>query len=172
LAVYGRNVDNAIGVAEKASEEASRTSFVPANKAINAFKANTGDPKVVALGQALTTLTNEYARAVGGGHGTVHDKEQAEQHLNQAQSHEQLKAIMAVMRKEVEMTKKSMPEARQEMRELYSRPSSETMRKTVPAAPVAGATVAFTPPAGAIPQTHNGKTYYYDPATKQPYPGQ
>jgi len=156
LAVYGRNVDNAIGVAEKASEEANRTSFVPANKAINAFKSNTGDPKVVALGQALTTLTNEYARAVGGGHGTVHDKEQAEQHLNQAQSHEQLKAIMAVMRKEVEMTKKSMPEARQEMRELYSRPSSETMRP-VGAAPAAGGAPTATP----APQTKtiNGVTY-------------
>lgn len=177
LAVYGRNVDNAIGVAERASEEASRTSFVPANKAINAFKSNTGDPKVVALGQALTTLTNEYARAVGGGHGTVHDKEQAEQHLNQAQSHEQLKAIMAVMRKEVEMTKKSMPEAREEMRELYSRPSSEKLK---PAAGVASPASGFTPPAGALPgkPDANGKVWYYDPNKKGPdgrplpYPGQ
>ncbi len=170
LAVYGRNVDNAIGVAEAASAAANRTEFTPVNKAINAWKTNTGDPKIVALGQSLNTLTNEYARAIGSGHGTVHDKEQAETQLNQARSHEQLVAIMKVMRQEIAMTKKSMPEARQEMRELYSRPSSETMRQGVPTAPVAGG--AFTPPSGAIPRQYNGKTYYYDPQTKQPYPGQ
>lgn len=168
LAVYGRNVDNAIGVAEKASSEANRTSFTPVNVAINSFKANSGDPKIVALGQALNTLTNEYARAIGSGHGTVHDKEQAETQLNQARSHEQLVAIMKVMRQEIQMTKKSMPEARQEMRELYSRPSSETMRPA--GSPELPAT--FNPPPGAIPRVYNGKTYYYDPQTKQPFPGQ
>ncbi len=143
LAVYGRNVDNAIGVAEAASAAANRTSFTPVNKAINAWKAGTGDPKIVSLGQALNTLTNEYARAIGSGHGTVHDKEQAETQLNQARSHEQLVAIMKVMRQEIQMTKKSMPEARQEMRELYSRPSSETLRQP----PAAG---AAAPPGGLV----------------------
>lgn len=168
LAVYGRNVDNAIGVATKASEAANRTQFTPVNVAINAFKAQTGDPKIVALGQSLNTLTNEYARAIGSGHGTVHDKEQAETQLNQARSHAQLVAIMNVMRQEIQMTKKSMPEAREEMRELYSRPSSDRMGTTA-APPIAG---GFTPPQGAIARQANGKTYYYDPATKQPYPGQ
>ena len=169
LAVYGRNVDNAIGVATKASAESNRTQFTPVNVAINAFKTNTGDPKIVALGQSLNTLTNEYARAIGSGHGTVHDKEQAETQLNQARSHEQLVAIMNVMRQEIQMTKKSMPEARQEMRELYGHPSSETMR---PASASPELPATFNPPPGAIPQTHNGKTYYYDPNTKQPFPGQ
>ncbi len=44
-----------------------------------------------------------------------------------------------------------------------------------PAAPVAKATApsgGFTPPPNAIPRDYNGKTYYYDPVTKQPYPGQ
>lgn len=174
LAVYGRNVDNAIGVASKASEDVNRTNFTPVNRALNAYRENTGDPKVVALGQALNTLTNEYARAIGSGHGTVHDKEQAEHKLNQAQSHEQLLAIMDVMHKEIQMTKKSMPEAREEMRELYSRPSSEKMRApgATSAAPSAGAAPPFTPPAGAVPRAFNGKTYWYDPNTKQPIPGQ
>jgi len=169
LAVYGRNVDNAIGVAEAASAAANRTEFTPVNKAINAWKTNTGDPKIVALGQSLNTLTNEYARAIGSGHGTVHDKEQAETQLNQARSHAQLVAIMNVMRQEIQMTKKSMPEARQEMRELYSRPAAQSAGQTVPAAPIAG---GFAPPPGAIPRQYNGKTYYYDPQTKTPYPGQ
>lgn len=171
LAVYGRNVDNAIEVAKKASEDVNRTGFVPVNKALNAWRTNTGDPKTVALGQSLYTLINEYARAIGGGHGTVHDKEEAEKKLNQAYTHEQLVAIMNVMRQEIAMTKKSMPEARQEMRELYARPSSEAMRPAAPAAAPAGGG-AFTPPSGAIARQYNGKTYYYDPQTKQPYPGQ
>lgn len=159
LAVFGRNVDNAIGVATKASEDANRTQFTPVNVALNAFRTNTGDPKIVALGQSLNTLTNEYARAVGQGHGTVHDKEQAEQQLNQARSHQQLVAIMNIMRQEVQMTKKSMPEARQEMRELYSRPSSETLRP--------GAAVPATTPAApaATPKRviQNGYTYEQGP---------
>ena len=162
LAVYGRNVDNAIGVAQAASAAANRTEFTPVNKAINAWKTNTGDPKIVALGQALNTLTNEYARAIGSGHGTVHDKEQAETQLNQARSHEQLVAIMNVMRQEIQMTKKSMPEARQEMRELYSHPSSE---KTAPATTTANPPPTSTaPPAGAVLQRpdRTGKIWYFD----------
>ncbi|HLY88320.1 MAG TPA: tail fiber domain-containing protein [Acetobacteraceae bacterium] len=170
LAVYGRNVDNAIGVATKASEDVSRTGFVPVNKAINSWRTQTGDPKTVALGQALYTLINEYARAIGGGHGTVHDKEEAEQKLNQAYSHQQLVAIMNVMRQEIDMTKKSLPEARQEMHDLYARPSQGPGATPAAGSPAGGG--AFTPPPGAIPRTFNGKIYYYDPNTKQPYPGQ
>lgn len=161
LAVYGRNVDNAIGVAAKASEEANRTEFTPVNVALNAYHRKTGDPKIVALGQALNTLTNEYARAIGGGHGTVHDKEQAEHQLNEAQSHQQLLAIMGVMHQEIEMTKKSMPEARQEMHDLYSRPSSESQRQgPAAAAPAGSAAGTVVPPAatqGTVPAGAVGK---------------
>jgi hypothetical protein len=174
LAVYGRNVDNAIGVAQAASAAANRTSFTPVNKAINAWKTNTGDPKIVALGQSLNTLTNEYARAIGSGHGTVHDKEQAETQLNQARSHEQLVAIMNVMRQEIEMTKKSMPEARQEMRDLYSKPSSENMRQgTTATPPVTAPPAASAPPPGAVSQRpdRTGKMWYFG-ADGQLLPGQ
>jgi hypothetical protein len=30
----------------------------------------------------------------------------------------------------------------------------------------------FVPPPGAVQRTYQGRTYYYDPITKQPYPGQ
>jgi hypothetical protein len=39
-----------------------------------------------------------------------------------------------------------------------------------PAAAPAGG--GFKPPPGAIPRQYQGKTYYYDPNSKQPYPGQ
>jgi hypothetical protein len=179
LSVYGRTAFNATDIAERLSAEVPRTNFMPVNKIINAAKTKTGDPKIVALGQALMTLTNEYARAIGGGHGTVHDKEAAEKRLSEAQSHEQLKAVINVMRQEILAEEKAMPAARQHIRDIYNPLPGGSRGKSIagehgaepPPGPVSGAS-GFQPPAGAIPRTYQGKTYYYDPNTKQPYPGQ
>lgn len=38
--------------------------------------------------------------------------------------------------------------------------------------PATGAPGTFQPPQGAIPRLYKGKTYYYDPVSRQPYPGQ
>jgi hypothetical protein len=178
LSVYGRTAFRATDIALRLSEEVPRTNWQPINKVINAAKTKTGDPKIVAFGQALQTLSNEYARAIGGGHGTVHMQEQAERRLNEAQSKEQLKAIIAVMRQEILAEESAMPEARQHIRNIYNPKPGEVGRSiagehgmTPPAGPVTGAS-GFKPPEGAIPRLYQGKTYYYDPATKQPYPGQ
>lgn len=179
LSVYGRTAFNATDIAERLSKEVPRTSWQPVNKIINAGREKTGDPKIVALGQALMTLTNEYARAIGGGHGTVHDKEAAEKRLSAAQSHEQLKAVMDVMRQEILAEEKAMPAARQHIRDIYNPLPGGSRGKSIagehgapaPAGPVSGAS-GFQPPPGAIPRQYNGKTYYYDPVTKQPIPGQ
>jgi hypothetical protein len=178
LSVYGRTAFRATDIALRLSEEVPRTNWQPINKVINAAKTKTGDPKIVAFGQALQTLSNEYARAIGGGHGTVHMQEQAERRLNEAQSKDQLKAIIAVMRQEILAEESAMPEARQHIRNIYNPKPGEVGRSiagehgmTPPAGPVTGAS-GFKPPDGAIPRLYQGKTYYYDPATKQPYPGQ
>lgn len=177
LSVYGRTAFNATDIAERLSGEVPRTQFMPVNKIINAAREKTGDPKIVALGQALMTLTNEYARAIGGGHGTVHDKEAAEKRLSAAQTHDQLKAVIDVMRQEILAEERAMPAARKHIRDIYN-PTSGGPRGTSiagehgappPPGPVSGAS-GF--PAGAIPRQFNGKTYYYDPVTKQPFPGQ
>lgn len=177
LSVYGRTAFNATDIAEKLSDEVPRTQFMPVNKILNAARTNTGDPKIVALGQGLMTLTNEYARAIGGGHGTVHDKEEAEKRLSAAQTHEQLKAVIDVMRKEILAEERAMPAARKHIRDIYNPTSGGPRGSSIagehgaasPPGPVSGAS-GF--PADAIPRQFNGKTYYYDPNTKQPYPGQ
>lgn len=179
LSVYGRTAFNATDIALELSKAVPRTSFQPVNKIINAARTKTGDPAIVALGQSLMTLTNEYARAIGGGHGTVHDKEAAEKRLSEAQSHEQLEAVINVMRKEILAEERAMPAARQHIRDIYNPNPNGARGKSIagehgappPPGPVSGAS-GFQPPAGAIARQYNGKTYYYDPATKQPYPGQ
>jgi hypothetical protein len=120
LSVYGRAAFNATNIVESLSDKFGRTDFPPINKAIIAYKTKTGDPNVVALGQALTTLSNEYARAIGGGHGTVHDKEVAEQRLSAAQSKDQLRAVVGVMRQEIELAEAALPSARQQIRDIYN----------------------------------------------------
>lgn len=120
LSVYGRTAFNATDIALEASKDVPRTNYPKANVAINAFRANTGDPKIRALGQALQTLSNEYARAIGGGHGTVHMQEQAERRLNEADSHEQLVAIVNMMRREILAEEAAMPAAREHIRNIYN----------------------------------------------------
>lgn len=178
LSVYGRTAFKATAIAEKLSDEVDRTQWQPVNKILLAAKEKTGDPKVVALGQALMTLTNEYARAIGGGHGTVHDKEEAEKRLSRAQSKEQLRAVIAVMKQEILAEESAMPEARQHIRDIYNPKPGQGVHSIsgehgmpAPNGPVTGAS-GFKPPPGAIARTYNGKVYYYDPNTKQPYPGQ
>lgn len=120
LSVYGRTAFKATDIALNLSKEVPRTDFQPINKVLNAARTKTGDPKIVALGQALMTLTNEYARAIGGGHGTVHDKEAAEKRLSEAQSHAQLEAVIKVMRQEILAEESAMPEAREHIRNIYN----------------------------------------------------
>lgn len=179
LSVYGRTAFNATQIALDLSKEVPRTDFQPINKVLNAARTKTGDPKIVALGQSLMTLTNEYARAIGGGHGTVHDKEAAEKRLSEAQSHDQLEAVISVMRREILAEEAAMPSARQHIRDIYNPRPGGAGGKSIagehgappPKGPVPGAS-GFQPPPGAIARQYQGKTYYYDPATKQPYPGQ
>ena len=74
-----------------------------------------------------------------------------------------------------------MPAAREHIRNIYNPGAGgdhsiagERSAKPPPG-PVDGASGvpgAFKPPPGALSQKHNGKIYYYDPNTKQPYPGQ
>lgn len=166
LAVYGRNVDNAIGIVENLSKDVNRTNFIPVNKLINAYKTNTGDPKTVAMGQSLNTLTNEYARAIGGGHGTVHDKEEALKYLNSAQSHEQLVAIMNVMRQEVAATKKSMPEAREEQHDLYAAPKKRGEQNVTHQEPLASKPIQAAQASQSVSVTSPAQAKALAPGTR------
>ncbi|MBN3809404.1 hypothetical protein [Paraburkholderia sp. Ac-20347] len=114
--------DQFADIASTASQQVPRSQFVPANKALQAYQSNTGDPKVVAFGAATNSLINAYARAVSpSGTPTVSDKEHAREMLNTAQTPEQYQAVIGMMKREMAAAQQSPGKVRSEFREAVTR---------------------------------------------------
>lgn len=114
--------DQFADIASQASQQVPRSQFVPANKALNAYETNTGDPKIVAFGAATNSLINAYARAVSpSGTPTVSDKEHAREMLNTAQTPEQYQAVITMMKREMAAAQQSPGKVRSEFREAVTR---------------------------------------------------
>jgi len=110
---------NTFPLVRQASAALPRTEFVPVNRALQAAQTNTGDPRVVALGTAINTSINAYARAISPtGVPTVADKEHARELLSTASTPDQLNAVLNVMEKEMAAAQKAPTEvmARQKAR--------------------------------------------------------
>jgi hypothetical protein len=114
------NVDLAVSEAQKtfpivreASAALPRTQFPGVNRALQAAQTGSGDPKVVALGTALNTAVNAYARAISpSGTPTVSDKEHARELLSTASTPEQLNAVLNVMDKEMAAARQAPKEVK------------------------------------------------------------
>lgn len=119
METYGAQTEKAIDIAEQKSAAVPRGKFVPINRVFQSWQSNTSDPALAALGQSLETLTQEYSRAVGGGHGTVSDKLEAREYLSKAQSHEALVARLNVMRTEIQRARESAGEAASGVQGIY-----------------------------------------------------
>ena len=117
---YGNNTLGAIDIAEKASSEVPRTSYPKINEALNAWRENKGDPKIVALGATINTLINDYAKFTGGGTPTDALRGEAYKMLNTAHSHEQFQAVANAMRQEVNRGKQSPGMVRDSLTETYA----------------------------------------------------
>ncbi|MGK8202881.1 hypothetical protein ACRS8P_29330 [Burkholderia cenocepacia] len=114
--------DQFADIASDASRAVPRTQFVPANRALQAYETNTGDPKIVAFGAATNSLINAYARAVSpSGTPTVSDKEHAREMLNTAQTPEQYQSVISMMKREMAAAQKSPGQVRSEFREAVTR---------------------------------------------------
>ena len=95
----------------QASAALPRTEFPGVNRALQAAQTGTGDPRVIALGTALNTSVNAYARAISpSGTPTVSDKEHARELLNTASTPEQLNAVLGMMEKEMAAASKAPTE--------------------------------------------------------------
>ncbi|WP_175692967.1 hypothetical protein [Burkholderia ambifaria] len=93
---------NTFPLVRQASAALPRTEFPGVNKALQAAQTGTGDPRVVALGTALNTSINAYARAISpSGTPTVADKEHARELLSTASTDAQLNAVLNIMEKEM-----------------------------------------------------------------------
>lgn len=84
------------------SEKFERTKFQPINEVLAAYEKKTGGTEVRQFGAAINSYINAYARAVNpSGVATVSDKEHAREMLSTADSHEQVKAIISVLDREM-----------------------------------------------------------------------
>jgi hypothetical protein len=134
------NVELAAAEAQKtfplvrqASEALDRTQFPGVNRALQAAQTGTGDPRVLALGTALNTSINAYARAISpSGTPTVHDKEHARELLSTANTPEQLNAVTGMMEKEMSAARRAPKEV---MNAQKSRISGRAPEGETPAIP-------------------------------------
>lgn len=104
-----------------ASEKIGRTDFIPINKAIISYERNTGDPDVVQYGAALNSFIQAYVRAVAPiGQPPLQDKQHARRMLEEAQSHDQVKAVIAQLKREMEAAGRAPGVVRQQQREAVT----------------------------------------------------
>lgn len=123
----------------QSSASVSRTSFMPINKAIVAFEKNTGDTNVRAFGAALNSFINAYARAVSPiGSPTVSDKNHAREMLSAADSHEQVLAIIAQLKREMVAAGRAPEVVREKQREAVATGLPTTGRGAAPRGPAPG----------------------------------
>lgn len=114
--------DQFADIALQASQKVGRSQFVPANKALQAYETNTGNPEIVAFGAATNSLINAYSRAVSpSGTPTVSDKEHARAMLSTAQTPEQYASVISMMKREMAAAQRSPGQVRTEFREAVTR---------------------------------------------------
>ncbi|WP_157664115.1 hypothetical protein [Burkholderia ubonensis] len=127
-ATRATNIGMAVAEAQKtfplvreASAALPRTEFPGVNRALQAAQTGTGDPRVVALGTALNTSVNAYARAISPtGVPTVSDKEHARELLSTASTPEQLNAVLTMMEKEMAAARQAPTEVQQQQKARIS----------------------------------------------------
>ena len=145
MAVNATEAQGAIELGREASAAVPRTSWVPVNKAIQAYQSNTSDPNLAKFGAANLAIVNTYARAISpSGVPTVHDKEHAEKLLSTATSHESYMGLLDQLNKEIEIAHAAPLKAKKEMEAIRKAPASDTGHGAAPGAPA--------PQQNAIPQ--------------------
>ncbi|RQU89756.1 hypothetical protein DF133_15970 [Burkholderia cenocepacia] len=127
-ATRAANIGMAVAEAQKtfplvreASAALPRTEFPGVNRAMQAAQTGTGDPRVVALGTALNTSVNAYARAISPtGVPTVSDKEHARELLSTASTPDQLNAVLSMMEKEMSAARQAPTEVQAQQKARIS----------------------------------------------------
>jgi hypothetical protein len=167
--------EGAIKLIRGVIEKLPRTSFLPFNQLMQGYSKKTLNPDQAELAARAQAIVNTYSAVMSRGANVVTDSARAHagELLNTAYDPKTFNRILDTLQNEIDMAKQSPAKMQQFYREHYGPKAVEQGQgsagaASAPAAPVGG----FKPPPGAIPRLYQGKTYYYDPATKQPYPGQ
>lgn len=108
---------NIMPIALQASEKVDRTKYPNINSVLQAAQKGTGDEDVVRLASATNALINVYSRAISvTGTPTVSDKDHAREIIDKAYSKGQYKAVLDIMKQEMEAARKAPGQVRQELR--------------------------------------------------------
>jgi hypothetical protein len=110
-----------IDIVKNTSGAFSRTNFVPWNRVIEQYDKQTGKPEVMALGAAINSLVNVYARAVNpSGVATISDKDHAREMLARIQSPEQIDAVLGIMQQEMAAARAAPLDVREATRQAVT----------------------------------------------------
>lgn len=148
-------------IAEKASEQVSRSDWVPANQLVQNFEKWHSDPKLGAFAQAVDTTVNVYARAISPT-GVPHEaaRQRALKLLSTATSKDNFEAVIGIMKSEIDAARTSPDQVRDEILASFKKerepnapptatPGATQTPTAAPTTAPSGAT--STPPAAAAP---------------------
>lgn len=169
MGTAANEAEGAIKLTRGIIEKLPRTSFLPLNQLIQGYSNKTLNPDQAELYARAQAIVNTYSAVMARGANITTDasRHKAEALLNTATNPEVFNRVLDTLLNEIDMAKHSPAK----MREFYRQQYGAKAVAPDGAEPAAG---GFTPPAGALPgkPDKNGKVWYYDPQTKQPYPGQ
>jgi hypothetical protein len=115
----GMAINEAYSMADlvtEASKGVPRTEIRGVNDALNAWRSQTGDPRIVRFGSALNSFINAYARAISPtGQPTVSDKEHARDMLNTGFTKGQVDAVIDQLKSEMQAARKAPGQTREEV---------------------------------------------------------
>lgn len=107
ILAFSNTTEKNLAVAEELSGEVGRTGIPVVNRWINAGKRSlTGDPSLAKFDASIRTAVNEFAKvtssATGGGVTSDQARKEVEDMLNAAQTPEQVKEVIGLLRREME----------------------------------------------------------------------
>lgn len=112
---------NIMPIALQASEKVDRSKYPNINSVLLAAKKGTGDENVVRLASATNALINVYSRAISPtGTPTVSDKDHARDIIDKAYSQGQYKAVVDLMKQEMDAARKAPGQVRAGLREAVT----------------------------------------------------
>ena len=123
---------NIVPIAQEASNNVSRSKFLPFGKVQIMFDENFNDPDVAQFAAANNGLVNTYARAISPtGVPTVSDKNHAREILAMAKNKQAYDRAVETLQKEIEAEQRAPREVRANLHsEISGAPSASTTQKT------------------------------------------
>jgi hypothetical protein len=157
---FAKTTDKNLAIVEKLSDKVDRTGVPVINRWLVAGKKSiAGDPDVAAFNGAVRTAINEYAKVTSSvsGAGVTSDtaRKEIEDILNMAQTPEQTKAVVALLRSEMTNRKEGFEE---QIKETTAALRTRPVRDGLPAP----TSQQSTPPQQPAPGRGTTGTYKQD----------